>query len=136
MCLGNWQFIGIENRNFGILRFYIPVINSQSALSEHFTVGYQQFGTAVAQHEVQALSGVGRIQRHIGTACCQYAQGCDSEPLVAGNQNAYDILLGQSGLGDFLCYTTSLSHHVTIGVAHLIIYDCNILRRHGGLMQD
>ena len=131
---GSRQFVGIENGYASTINHQPSTINHQPAPSQHFAVGYQQFGTAVAHHEVQSFGRIGRIQRHIGTACRQYAQRSNSHPLVAGNQNPHHIPLGESVSYDFLRNTTGQCHHVTIGVAYMIINHCDILRRHSGLM--
>ena len=60
----------------------------------------QQLHSGILDHEVQTLGRIGGIERLIGAAGLQYADGCDGHPLAAGDQHGDDVSDPQPARGD------------------------------------
>ena len=58
---------------------------------QQFFVGNQELGTGIPNHKVQALRGIGRIQRLIGAARLHGGQGGLGHPGVAVDENAHHL---------------------------------------------
>ena len=99
-------------------------------LLQQLFLGNQQFRVGILHHEVKAFGGIAGIQRLIGTASLQYAQGCQYHPLAAANEDGNHILLpalhfalykGSYGIGLFI--------HLFIGESHVMIDNGQVIRR-------
>ena len=95
--------------------------------------GNQKPGRCVLHHKVEALLRVGRIQRLIGTAGLEDAQGGQGHPLAAADEHGHHIFRLQSpggdGRGDAVCEGIGLS----VGAGIVLVADSRRIRRLSGL---
>ena len=105
-------------------------------------VGYQQLGTGILHHEVQALLRIGGVQRLIGTTGLHHTQRGDRHPLRTGNQHRYHILYSQALRSDITCDTVADVIYLSVGKPLVLIHHGDILwcglsltaeQRHDGL---
>ena len=65
-----------------------------------FLVGNQQLGTGVLHHEIEALLGITRVERLVGTTGLEHTQRCDGHPFAAGNEHRHHVFSPQALAGD------------------------------------
>ena len=101
---------------------------------QQFFLGDEELGGGVLHHEVQALGGVAGIQRLVGAAGLEHAQGGEHHPLAAADENGHHGLGAFAGeLPDLRRDGIGLFVHLLVREPHVMIHDGQVVRRFGGL---
>ena len=130
---------GFAPRNTGFRPDIGQVLSQQHRslvihLLQQFLLGDEELGGGVLHHEVQALGGVAGIQRLVGAAGLEHAQGGEHHPFAAADEDgnhgfgafAGDLPdLRRDGIGPFI--------HLLVREPHVVIHDGQVVRRFSGL---